>query len=785
MTTRLTGNENANAEIIGVVILIGIFAITAGILSATVFASPEPEKVPAASIEVTKASDTPLIRITHLGGDPLPLDPAGRPRTKWTAPPTDTGAPVELARSRSEPISALDNGFSGEGLPRDGSRQSWSGRAPSGESVIASWDPTGIYGPLGPGTPSGGDLGQPYVPVNQPPMPVAHTVYNNTTDAVHADFTFLPGPFLIGESIHFANESTGPITNRAWYFGDATATMSDTDPDHSYTHEGNYSVSLTVWNEATGASDTMVKSVVVQPSAIGDLFIFDVTPTVGSRILSVTCSDPTTLGQTIWQWTFTDGLTGISTRTEKLTETQGRSVVHTFYNNDSTINNICRIDLTVWSPYVSDPIVFETQTVVVAPPLRADFEMNRTAGVSPQAVLFMDHSSGLPETWAWNFGDGTTSTEQNPVHIFTVGPEEIRTFTVTLTVDRADSEPDTTTKEITIWPPVAARFSSNVTQGEAPLTVQFTDQSTGFVTGWFWNFGDGLSSTEPNPVHRFTTNGTYDVTLFVERATDPNPETHSASLVTIPIYIRVGPKVTADFSATPTEGVEPLSVVFTDMSVSADPVLAPVITWFWDFGDGTNSTEQNPTHIFATADTYTITLTAANKFREDTMTKIGYITVHPRVTASFTSNVTAVPVNGDVAFTDTSTSGDPISAPINFWRWDFGDDSPIFEGSDPAVNKNPVHTYTKKGIYTVSLTTSNGYHTVHQPSVPLHHGLRPGDGRVHRQSDCRERPRWTSSSRTPRPGTWTPGSGTSRATAWLIRAFRTRQPPLPIPETTP
>ena len=75
MTTRRLQNENANAEILGVVILIGIFAITAGIISATVLATPEPEKVPAASIEITNASDNDhVLRITHSGGDPLALD---------------------------------------------------------------------------------------------------------------------------------------------------------------------------------------------------------------------------------------------------------------------------------------------------------------------------------------------------------------------------------------------------------------------------------------------------------------------------------------------------------------------------------------------------------------------------------------------------------------------------------------------------------------------------------------------------------------------------------------
>ncbi|HQJ88967.1 MAG TPA: PKD domain-containing protein, partial [Methanoregulaceae archaeon] len=595
-------------------------------------------------------------------------------------------------------ITALENGYSMVvTVPADwvGLSLNWEGGG--GESVIARWDPSGVFGPLGPVSPSGGTPGVPFVPRTVPPAPTPTTNWNATTDSVYADFTLSPaGPYYPGDAIQFTNTSSGPITHLSWHFGDGSPDESLENPVHAFNRNGTYLVSLTVWNLATGASDTVVKTVEVLPGAVWtDPLSFDVTPTVGRRELLVTCSDPTHLGQTIWRWTFTDGLTGATYNTTNLTESMGgRSQTYTFSNPSGAVNNTCRIDLTVWSPYVEGPIVFPSRTVVVAPPLQADFTSNVTLGVSPCAVQFVDTSVGLPETWSWDFGDGTTSTEQHPVHVYTVGPNEVRNYTVRLTVTTSDPAPagqtSTIAREIAIYPPVVAGFWANVTEGEAPLTVQFMDQSTGFANAWRWNFGDNTSSTEQNPVHTFTEEGTYDVTLYAERTTDP----HSADEKTIDIYIHVGPPVTTDFSASPTIGAAPLSVRFTDASTSE----APIVRWSWDFeSDGTiDSTEQNPLHTYEAPGTYNVTLTAGNAYRQSSVTKTNLVTVVPGVVASFSANSTTIPVNGTVAFTDEST-GSPTG-----WSWDFGD-------GNTSTERHPTHTYASTGTFSVSLTASNDY----------------------------------------------------------------------------
>ena len=165
-------------------------------------------------------------------------------------------------------------------------------------------------------------------------------------------------------------------------------------------------------------------------------------------------------------------------------------------------------------------------------------------------------------------------------------------------------------------PPVAA-FSGTPTSGYAPLAVTFTDASTNTPTSWAWTFGDGGTSTAQNPSHTYTLAGTFTVVLTATNAYGSDSETKIGYItVTNP---PTDPPVAA-FSGTPTSGTVPLTVTFTDASTNTPT------SWNWDFGDGGTSTVKNPSHIYATAGTYTVTLTATNAFGSDSEIKTGYIT---------------------------------------------------------------------------------------------------------------------------------------------------------------
>lgn len=142
---------------------------------------------------------------------------------------------------------------------------------------------------------------------------------------------------------------------------------------------------------------------------------------------------------------------------------------------------------------------------------------------------------------------------------------------------------------------IDADFTAAPTTGVAPLTVAFTDQSAGAITGRSWDFGDGENSTSQSPEHTYANPGTYSVILTVSSGTATS--SRSATISVAPA------KPVADFSATPTEGILPLTVSFTDSSTG------DVSDWLWSFGDGDISTSQNPTHTYWDAGTYETSLT--------------------------------------------------------------------------------------------------------------------------------------------------------------------------------
>ncbi|HPS88798.1 MAG TPA: PKD domain-containing protein, partial [Methanosarcina vacuolata] len=277
-----------------------------------------------------------------------------------------------------------------------------------------------------------------------------------------------------------------------------------------------------------------------------------------------------------------------------------------------------------------------------------------------------------------------TSEMKNPVHTYSKSGR----YTVTLTASNANgSNALTKSSHVVVSsvlaPPVAS-FSASPISGKAPLTVGFTDQSTGSPTKWKWVFGDGDNSTEKNPVHTYNKSGLYPVKLTAVNA-------NGSSALTKTDYIAVSGVLTApvaNFSASPASGKVPFKVSFTDQSTGSPT------SWKWVFGDGNNSTEMNPVHTYNKSGLYSVTLTASNANGDNTLVKTGYIAVSNSLVAAFSASPTSGPVPFNVSFTDNST-GSPAS-----WKWAFGD-------GNTSTEKNPVHTYNKTGGYTVSLTVDN------------------------------------------------------------------------------
>ena len=258
--------------------------------------------------------------------------------------------------------------------------------------------------------------------------------------------------------------------------------------------------------------------------------------------------------------------------------------------------------------------------------------------------VYWDTDSGYPYTHSVDVGNVTAYT------ITGVTPGVRYYVTVTAYDTAADGSHDWTdgneswfAGELEVQGVVSpqAAYTAAPLAGTAPLTVTFTDQSTGSITSWSWSFGDGGTSTQQHPTHVYTTPGSYTVTLTVSGPGGADSETKTN-------YITVGYAAPiAAFTAAPLSGTPPLTVTFTDQSTG------PITTWDWSFGDGGVSGARHPAHIYETAGTYTVTLTVTGPGGSDTEIKPGYITVSPSGFAPPTAVIDAITPDPAVQGQDT------------------------------------------------------------------------------------------------------------------------------------
>ncbi|MEA2054358.1 MAG: PKD domain-containing protein [Candidatus Thermoplasmatota archaeon] len=220
--------------------------------------------------------------------------------------------------------------------------------------------------------------------------------------------------------------------------------------------------------------------------------------------------------------------------------------------------------------------------------------------------------------------------------------------------------------------------------------VHFNDKSTGSVTSWQWDFGDGHTSNDRNPLHKYAATGTFDVTLTVS-----GPAGTDTKIGHITVS---NAKPVADFTYSPLNPIDGQTVSF-DASSSYDPD-GSIASWSWDFGDGNASDGQSTTHQYTTNKTYTVTLTVTDNDGMTTSTK-KFVTVNsegdniPPVPALEYSPLQPQP--GEIVSFNASESYDPDGS-IDIYKWDWGDGT-YDEKTIPTV----THTWYEEGEYLVTL----------------------------------------------------------------------------------
>jgi len=216
----------------------------------------------------------------------------------------------------------------------------------------------------------------------------------------------------------------------------------------------------------------------------------------------------------------------------------------------------------------------------------------------PFSIQFFDLSIGFPTTWQWDFGDGTTSVDQDPFHIYSQEGEYLTVLTII--GDSCNSEFELLVKVENDSSICDAYFT--FTQGVAPLSIEFADASIGNVDNWTWDFGDGNISYEQNPIHTFDSEGVYSVSLFIE--TDDFCSSNYMEYIFVEVDTNF---CNATFNiALDTLNNIPNTYIFTDYSEGE------IDSWYWDFGDGAFSFEQNPVHVYSDGGTYYPCLTISS-----------------------------------------------------------------------------------------------------------------------------------------------------------------------------
>jgi gliding motility-associated-like protein len=450
---------------------------------------------------------------------------------------------------------------------------------------------------------------------------------------------------------------TGNIVKWEWEFGDGE-TSTARNPTHIYKTTGFYTVLLRVTNDQ-GCSRRIAKSRYIR--------VVDGVNTNFNFAQSGSCRAPFAVnfnnqssgpGTIAYTWNFGNGQSSTATNPTAIFNAPGTYTVRL-----RALSNLgCGGDTT--------KTITLTQTTT-------DFQAPASA-CQDQPVSFTNNSSDFPNKSFWDFGDGTTSSQANPVKTY-LAPG---TYSVRL-INTYDNCTDSVRKTITVIDKPAVDFRSNDSSScQAPFTVQFTDLTPGATT-WLWDFGDGNTSTEKNPSHTYTAFGNYTVSLTAGTSADcGNTMVKSDFIQVQETTVSLGPG----------GGCIP----FTYSPIANISTIDSIATYLWNFGDGGTSTAKEPTHNYATAGNYNVTLTITTV---GGCTKTATTTIRTGIepVVSFTFAPDSVCASQAVTFQGSATT--TPGAEVRY-TWSFGD-----ETSGTGIIAN--HVFKDTGNLIVRLTVSN------------------------------------------------------------------------------
>ncbi|MEP7164884.1 MAG: PKD domain-containing protein [Ferruginibacter sp.] len=536
-------------------------------------------------------------------------------------------------------------------------------------------------------------------------------IQSPTTCNLFANFT---STIAVGSvsTVHFTNTTTPLNTTDSvrWTFGDGTESH-DLNPTHTYPLAGSYNVCLRMQQRTpngtlTNCVSEICHTIVVQNSTPCNLVAnFTISPVLATPNAFHFTNTSTPLNVTdSLHWTFGDG-----------SQSNDLNPTHT-YMQPGTYSVCLRVQQRNNNGTLSSCIRESCHTVTVPPNtncnLVANFTFTQVSSTPTGPVVIHFQNTSVPlnitDSVHWTFGDGTESTDFNPTHTYVQSPGTTTTYNVCLRVQQRNPNGTLTNcirevcHPVVILPNTTCNLVANFTVlpvTATPNAFHFTNTSTPLSTtdSVHWTFGDGTSSNNFDPTHTYALPGTYNVCLRVQQrnlnGTLSNCIREVCHTVTVP------PTTTCNLVASFT--ISPVTATanafhFTNTSTPTNATDSV----HWTFGDGTFSSDLNPTHTYFQSGSYNVCLrvqqrnsngTLSNCVREVCHTVVVQVPTTCNLVANFSSTQVPGALN-TFHFTNTST---PLNATDSV-HWTFGDGT-------SSTDLNPTHTYTAAGTYTVCL----------------------------------------------------------------------------------
>jgi gliding motility-associated-like protein len=474
-------------------------------------------------------------------------------------------------------------------------------------------------------------------------------------------FTATPTSGCAPLLVNFTDQSTGGATGWRWDLGNGTIS-SQQNPSTTYLTPGLYTVKLIITNAA--GKDSLVKTNYINVLQPPQVAFTTSTSTVGCFPLRVQFVDNSvsTSGGTItsWEWDFGDGTTSTA-----------QNPYHVYYNTGNY-----NVALKVTNSSGCFTLLVKPSFIRASNGVKADFSPSSPVNCKPpEAITFTNLTTGPGTiTYKWDFGDGGNSIATNPVHTYTTAG----TFNVRLIAESDQGCIDTITKNNSLS---IGNFNSNFSFRDSVCigdTVKFTNQSIPVPGSATWYFGDGTTSITANPIKIFSTTGAYTVKLVNNYGACVDSSIKTINVISNPV-----PNIIVNDSISCRA---PFTVNFSNTTAGAKQ-------WLWDFGDGTISTQQNPSHTYTVEGNYTVKLTVQlSAGCSGTLTKTNFIRVQKPVVS-----ILGMPTGGCFPYTFNPVPSVISADSVASWLWDFGD-------GGTSTQQLPSHLYPGQGNYTIRLT---------------------------------------------------------------------------------